>query len=133
MQTATREEKIKSMIRILLVTLAVVVSLVYSPAYCELPAIEGGALPPAKAKGVLTTRRGTLLVIDEKTKTFTIQTPSHEVLGFRFDNDHTLIFSGLRSLGFDELQKGMPVEIDFRKLKEEKMPLATWIEVLSDQ
>ena len=120
------------MIRILLVTLAVVVSLAYSPAYCELPAIEGGALPPAKAKGVLTTLRGTLLVIDEKTKTFTIQTPSHEVLGFRFDNDHTLIFSGLRSLGFDDLQQGMPVEIDFRKLKEEKMPLATWIEVISD-
>lgn len=132
MQTATGEEKIKSMIRILLVTLAVVVSLAYSPAYCELPAIEGGALPPANAKGVLTTLRGTLLVIDEKAKTFTIQTPSHEVLGFRFDNDHTLIFSGLRSLGFDDLQQGMPVEIDFRKLKEEKMPLATWIEVISD-
>jgi hypothetical protein len=132
MQTATGEEKIKSMIRILLVILAVVVSLVYSPAYCELPAIERGTLQPAKAKGVLTTLRGTLLVIDEKTKTFTVQTPSHEVLGFRFDNDHTLIFNGLRSLGFDDLQQGMPVEIDFRKLKEEKMPLATWIEVISD-
>lgn len=73
---------------------------------------------------------GALLSIDQDKRTCTVEKSNGVIDTFRFDDNVTLVFRGMRPLRIGELRPGMYIEIDYRRAAGEKLPAVAWVEVL---
>jgi hypothetical protein len=98
-------------------------------------ALVGGFPPPAAAAPKTPPPRtieAVIRSIDAARGLLSVETPGGERTAFALDETDTIIFSGIRALGVDELSEGMRVEIDSRDASGGEPPRASWIEVHED-
>lgn len=101
-------------------------SLLAAPLIGGFPCPGGAAGPEA---GPDRTIEATIRSIDAARGVVTVERDGGGVANFAVDGTDTLIFLGIRALGFKELSEGMRVEIDYRDATGGAPPRATWIEV----